>query len=100
MARSMAMTRASGTFSMAMNSTSGFRRAVSTVNRPLPQPSSSRTSRAWGISSSRHRPFRAKPSRTWTGAHFSILGPRFFFFRIRMTGYLLKISQEIIPYGN
>ena len=96
----MATTMASGTTSTAMSSTSGSAAAVPAVKRPLPQPSSSRTSRAWGISSSRHRPFRAKPSRTWTGAHFSILGPRFFFFRIRMTGYLLKISQEIIPYGN
>ena len=53
--RSMAMTMASGTRSTAMNSTSGSAAAVPAVKRPLPQPSSSRSSRAWGIIS-RHLP--------------------------------------------
>ena len=51
----MAMTMASGTRSMAMKRTSGSAAAVSQVKRPLPQPSSTRSSRAWGISS-RHLP--------------------------------------------
>ena len=80
-----------------MNSTSGDCRAVSTVKRPLPQPNSTRSSFASGISVLRQAPFRRKPSVTRTDRQASIRGIRFFFFRIRMPGYLLKISQEIIP---
>ena len=51
----MATTMASGTISMAMSSTSGSAAAVPAVKRPLPQPSSTRSSRAPGIRE-RHLP--------------------------------------------
>ncbi len=57
-ARSIATTIASGTFSTAMSSTSGSAAAVSTVKRPLPQPSSTRISFASGIKSCQ-RPLRS-----------------------------------------
>ena len=82
-ARSMAITRASGTRSTAKKSTSGARRAVSTVKRPLPQPSSSRTSAAPG-SFSRQRPFQAAGSFSCQWAQASIRGSKCFFFRIRI----------------
>ena len=83
MARSMATTMASGTFSTAMSSTSGSDSAVSTVKRPLPQPSSTRSSFASGINV-RHCPRMVKGSRTRQLLHASMRGSRFFFLRIRM----------------
>ena len=80
---SMATTMASGTFSTAISSTSGSAAAVPTVKPPLPQPSSTRSSRASGISS-RQRPRRANGSRIRYAPQASIRGARFFFFRIRI----------------
>ena len=97
MTRSIATTMASGTFSMATNRMSGFSRAVSAVKRPLPQPSSTRSSLAPPISASCQRPRRAKPSFTWHAAHFSIRGIRFFFFRIRIAFYLRRSFRLIVP---
>ena len=82
-ARSMAMTMASGTRSTATNRTSGAAAAVWQVKRPLPHPSSIRSSLAPG---SRERQF---PRRAWGSeishwAHRSIRGTRFFFLLIRI----------------
>ncbi len=88
--RSIATTIASGTFSTAMSSTSGSAFAVSAVKRPLPQPSSTRSSRAPGISS-RQRPRCSSGRRIQQASHASIRGTRFFFLRIRMIVFLLKM---------
>ena len=83
----MATTIASGTFSTAISSTSGSAAAVSTVKRPLPQPSSTRSSFAPG-SSSRQRPRRARGSATSRDEQASIRGSRFFFFLMRIAFFL------------
>ena len=51
------------------------------MNFPLPQPTSTRTSRAPGIRP-RHAPRKLSGSRSHTRSHRSIRGPRFGFFRI------------------
>ena len=84
----MATTIASGTFSTAISSTSGSAAAVSAVKRPLPQPRSTRSSRASG-SSSRQRPRRARGSSISRAPQASIRGSRFFFFLMRMGHFLL-----------
>ena len=73
--------------STATNSTSGSAAAVPTVKRPLPQPSSTRSSRASGISS-RQWPRCAMGSLICSAAQRSMRGSRFFFFLIRMGKYL------------
>ena len=79
----MATTMASRTRSTAMSKMSGSAAAVSTVNLPLPQPTSTRSSFASGISS------RQWPRWDWgswiqNALQASILGSRFFFLRILM----------------
>ena len=85
--RSMATTIASGTISTATNSTSGSAAAMPAVKRPLPQPSSTRSSRASGISS-RQWPRCAMGSLICSAAQRFMRGSRFFFFLIRMGKYL------------
>ena len=82
-ARSIAMTIASGTRSTATNSTSGCALAVSQVKRPLPQPSSTYSAVADGISV-RQWPRRLAGSAICQAAQACIRGIRFFFLLIRM----------------
>ena len=92
MARSMATTMASGTFSTAMSRVSGCALAVPAVKRPLPQPSSTSRFFAWGYSS-RQWPRRSSGRRIQQSPQASMRGCRFFFFRIRM----MVFSSQILP---
>ena len=72
---------ASCTRSTAISSTSGSAAAVSTVNFPLPQPISTRSSFASGISA-RHLPRKAFASRSQIAEHASMRGSKLFRFLI------------------
>ena len=86
--RSMATTMASGTFSMATKSTSGFDSAMPAVKRPLPQPSSmcsSENGRSRPVRrpiSSSQRPLCCSGAASRTEAQRSMRGCRLGFFLI------------------
>ena len=80
---SMATTMASRQRSTAMSSTSGLAWAVSAVNLPLPQPTSTQSWVHSGFNS-RQCPFFSSGAWMRSAAHRSILGSRFFIFRIRI----------------
>ena len=79
----MAIIIASGTFSIAISSTSGAAAAVPAVKRPLPQPSSMCSSAQSGMSS-RQWPRMVSGSFIISSAHFSMRGARFDLFLILM----------------
>ena len=83
----MAMTIASGTRSTATRRTEGSAAAVPAVNVPLPQPSSTCTSRKGSVS---QRPRMASGSAARTAEAACIRGIRFFFLRILIGQFTLQ----------
>ena len=86
---SMATTMASRQRSTAIISTSGLAAAVSAVNLPLPQPTSTQSAAASGFRL-RQLPFRAAGSVIRRAAHRSIRESRFFILRILIYRFLLR----------
>ena len=86
---SIAMTIASGTRSTATSRTEGSASAVPAVKVPLPQPSSICTSRKGSVS---QRPRMASGSVTRTAEAACMRGMRFFFLRILIGLFTLRVE--------